>query len=338
MIIIDGSEGEGGGQILRTALTLSLLTGQPFRVQNIRGKRKNPGLLRQHLTAVNASTVISGAKVRGAEINSRELVFEPKTVKGGEYEFSIGSAGSTTLVLQTILLPLLSASTPSSVVLNGGTHNPLAPPFDFIERTFLPLLRRLGASLTIKLERAGFYPAGGGRVKIEINPSIPLEKLNLLSPGNLKKRECRAVVAGLPGDIAKRELAKVKELLNWEDEELRIIQLPREFGPGNVMFAELRFDEVTHTFTSFGERGVSAENVAVDIADQVKNFLKRDAAVECYLADQLLLPCIWAKGGTFTTDALTSHFQTNLALIKKFIEVDCLVENLSAESVLIKIS
>src|SRR6202140_4872670 len=159
MILIDGSIGEGGGQILRTALGLSMVTGQPFRIENIRAGRDKPGLLRQHLTAVNAAAEICGANVEGAAISSRELSFSPGNVKSGEYTFSIGSAGSTTLVLQTVLPALLAADGPSSLTLEGGTHNPHAPPIDFLEKAFVPLVNRMGPTVHVALERAGFYPA-----------------------------------------------------------------------------------------------------------------------------------------------------------------------------------
>lgn len=179
MIIIDGSIGEGGGQILRTALALSMVTGQPFRIENIRAGREKPGLLRQHLTAVNAAATICTATVDGAAIGSRELTFTPEKAKPGEYTFSIGSAGSTTLVLQTVLPALLTADGPSSLTLEGGTHNPHAPPIDFLERTFLPLINRMGPTVTVTLERAGFYPAGGGRVVVKIQPAAKLSSVHL---------------------------------------------------------------------------------------------------------------------------------------------------------------
>src|SRR5437867_958993 len=164
MLLIDGSQGEGGGQILRTALGLSLVTGTPIRIEKIRAGRAKPGLLRQHLTAVNAATAIGAVDVEGATLGSQELTFRPGTVKPGEYRFAVGTAGSTGLVLQTVLPPLLTAPGPSTLTLEGGTHNPTAPPFDFLARAFLPLISRMGPSATARLERPGFYPAGGGQM------------------------------------------------------------------------------------------------------------------------------------------------------------------------------
>src|SRR5688572_7099138 len=164
MIRIDGSVGEGGGQILRTALSLSLATGTPFQIENIRAGRKNAGLLRQHLTAVLAAAEIGSAETAGASLGSTALTFTPKSVRGGEFRFAVGTAGSATLVFQTILPALLLAGTPSRVEIEGGTHNMAAPPFDFLKRTFLPVLRRMGANISLELKRYGFYPAGGGRL------------------------------------------------------------------------------------------------------------------------------------------------------------------------------
>ena len=203
MLTIDGSFGEGGGQILRTALALSLVTGKPFRIDNIRAGRKNPGLLRQHLTAVNAATEISQAEVTGAGIGSRELTFAPGSVESGDYAFAVGTAGSTTLVLQTVLPALLIADGKSQLILEGGTHNPFAPPFDFLEQAFLPLVNRMGPRVTAELERPGFYPAGGGRMRVTIEPAGELKKhLDIPSRGEVRGRRAKAVVANLPISIA----------------------------------------------------------------------------------------------------------------------------------------
>lgn len=168
---IDGQRGEGGGQILRTALALSLVTGRPVRFRNIRARRARPGLRPQHRTAVLAAARVGAARIEGNSVGSTELEFEPTMLSPGVHHFDIGTAGSTTLVLQTILPALLSADAPSSVRIVGGTHNPLAPCFDFLERAFVPLLRRMGADVSIRLERAGFVPAGGGSLVVEVRPT-----------------------------------------------------------------------------------------------------------------------------------------------------------------------
>ena len=183
MITIDGSRGEGGGQVLRTSLALSLATGAPFRIEGIRAQRPKPGLLRQHLTAVQAAAAVGRARVEGAVAGASALTFSPDGVHAGEYAFSIGTAGSATLVLQTILPPLLVAGGRSVVTLEGGTHNPWAPPFDYLERVFLPVVNRLGPRVAVTLERHGFYPAGGGRFTITIEPAPRLARLDLCDRG-----------------------------------------------------------------------------------------------------------------------------------------------------------
>jgi RNA 3'-phosphate cyclase len=191
MLTLDGSAGEGGGQILRSALALSLLTGTPFRIEKIRARRAKPGLLRQHLTAVQAAARIGSAQVEGAELGSRALTVRPGTVAPGEYHFAIGSAGSACLVVQTVLPPLLLASGPSVLIVEGGTHNPAAPSWDFLARVFFPLLERMGARIRTKLERHGFYPAGGGRLRVEIDPVSTLAPLELLKRGEIAERSAR---------------------------------------------------------------------------------------------------------------------------------------------------
>lgn len=320
MIKIDGSEGEGGGQVIRTALSLALLTGKPFRIENIRAGRSRPGLLRQHLTAVNACLAISSSSAKSATINSRELEFIPGEVRGGEYSFSVGTAGSTSLVLQSILLPLLTAKSPSHVTIQGGTHNPWSPPFDFIDSAFIPLLGTMGASISARLERPGFYPAGGGEIRIEISPTAMFRKLSLLKRGPLIKKEVRAIVAGVPRSVAEREISTFRDALDWPEEECFIDELSRAYGPGNIVLAKLSHEFVTEVFCAFGEKGVQAESVAAGLAKQVSDYISLDAPVGPHLADQLLLPCLWAGDGEFITGPLSTHFETNLGIIKKFLD------------------
>jgi len=194
MLTIDGSMGEGGGQVVRSSLALSLVTGTPFRIDKVRAGRKRPGLMRQHLTAVQAAAAVGGARVTGAEIGAQCFTFEPGAVQAGEHRFAVGTAGSATLVLQTVLPALLVAGGPSRLTLEGGTHNPMAPPFDFIAEAFLPLIARMGARCTATLERPGFYPAGGGRFTVEVTPvAEELIPFALLERGEVKRREARAL-------------------------------------------------------------------------------------------------------------------------------------------------
>lgn len=317
---IDGSAGEGGGQILRTALALSLISGEPFRIENIRAGRAKPGLLRQHLTAVRAACEISGSKVDGDSIGSRSLLFLPRPARGGEYQLSIGSAGSASLVLQTILPPLLGASAPSKITIDGGTHNPSAPPFEYLERAFIPLLRKMGAGVELHLERHGFYPAGGGKLHAEITPS-KLRPLELTERGALLRKTATAIISGLAGTIAMRELERVRERLAFTEEECKIFGVRDPLGPGNVLSIELESEHVTEVISSFGQKGVSAEEVADRACADVETYLHSKAPVGRRSADQILLPLVMAGGGRFSTPPLSSHAETQVALIQQFLPV-----------------
>jgi RNA 3'-terminal phosphate cyclase (ATP) len=259
MLELDGSEGEGGGQILRSSLALSMVTGTPVRIRNVRARRPKPGLMRQHLVAVQAAARIGGAQVTGAEIGSSTLTFIPGEVKPGEHELSVGSAGSTTLVLQTILPALLCASQPSLLVLEGGTHNPMAPPFEFLERTYLPLVNRMGPRVQAELERAGFYPAGGGRMVVSVEPAARLDGFELLERGKVRRRQAMALVSRLPRHIGEREIGEAARLAEWDSLEVREVDTP---GPGNAVLLSVESDALTEVFVGFGERGVPAEKVA----------------------------------------------------------------------------
>ena len=320
MITIDGSFGEGGGQILRTALALSLVTGKAFCIENIRAGRRNPGLLRQHLTAVNAASEISRAEVTGAAIGSRELTFAPGSVVAGDYAFAVGTAGSTTLVLQTVLPTLLIATGPSRVILEGGTHNPFAPPFDFLEQAFLPLMNRMGPRVTAELERPGFYPAGGGRMSVSVEPADGLKELDLPARGEVLGRRAKAVVANLPISIAERELKLIARRMSWPREWMKAESIERSPGPGNVVTIEIECEHVTEVFTGFGERSLRSEAVAEKAVRQARRYIGSEAAVGEYLADQLLIPMAMAGRGSFTTLPLSRHATTNIEVIGKFLK------------------
>ncbi len=322
MIVIDGSLGEGGGQILRTSLALSLVTGQPFRMEKIRAGRKKPGLMRQHLTAVNAAASISGASVEGASIGSQNLHFVPGKVTGGRYHFAIGTAGSCTLVLQTVLPALLTTESTSELLLEGGTHNPYAPPFDFLEQAFLPLVNRMGPKVSATLLRPGFYPAGGGAFTISIEPVSQLVRLDLPDRGPILNRTARAMVARLPKQIAERELKVVQERLGWDEDSLIIEEAASSPGPGNALTVQIESEFITEVFTGFGEMGVSAEKVARETIKEVEEYLAANVPVGSYLADQLLLPMALAKGGSFRTLAPTRHMTTNVEILRKFLPVE----------------
>jgi len=320
-IVIDGSEGEGGGQILRTSLALSLITGRPFHLIKLRARRHKPGLLRQHLTAVRAATSVGAAKVQGDALGSQELVFQPGPVKHGEYTFSVGSAGSVTLVLQTVIWPLLHAQGTSTLSFEGGTHNPMAPPFEFIAEVFLPLLRRMGAQVQANLERVGFYPAGGGRFTAKVTGGEPLQPLHWHDRGQVLRRQARAIYANLPKSIADRELRAVQNLLGWERSELRAIEV-ESAGPGNALLLSVEFEHGSELFSAFGEKRISAEQVAARVVKELGEHLGSVAPVGPHLADQLLIPMALAGGGSFLSHSLTEHTLTNMSIVRRFLAVE----------------
>ena len=322
MLIIDGSHGEGGGQIIRTSLALSLVTGTPFRVQHVRANREKPGLRQQHLTAVNAAAEIGQARVEGAAVGSREFTFVPGRVTAGDYIFNIGTAGSATLVLQAILPPLMMASGSSILRIEGGTHNVHAPPFDFLERTFLPLVSRMGPQIFIELERYGFYPPGGGRFNVLIEPAAGFQRLELLERDGIRSQRARALVVNLPGSIAERELAVIKEQMGWRDEQLQIEISDNAISRGTAVMIEIESEHLTEVFTRVGERGVRAEIIAEKAVEEALSYLKTEAPVGEHLADQLLIPMALAGGGSFATGSFSLHTSTNIEIIKKFLDVD----------------
>lgn len=325
LVVIDGSQGEGGGQILRTSLSLSILTGTPVRIENVRAGRQKPGLLRQHLAAVRGAAAVGDAEVEGAALGSRELTFRPRGLRPGNHHFAVGSAGSASLVLQTVLPPLLGAGAPSRLTLEGGTHNPMAPPWDFLERTFLPLLGRMGARLQATLVRHGFYPAGGGLFHVEIAPCKELRPLHLLERGTVRALRARAILAHLPRSVGEREIATVRRKLEIPEDAAEIREVPSP-GPGNALVIDVASDELTEVFTGFGARGVTSERVATGAVEEARDYLASGVPVGPHLADQLLLPMAIAGGGSFRTQAPTPHTSTNVEVIRRFLDVPISVE------------
>ena len=327
MIELDGSTGEGGGQILRTALALAMCTGQAVRVDRIRAKRPKPGLMRQHLTCVQAAAAVCDAKVDGAELGSATLVFKPGRVRAGDYTFNVGTAGSCTLVLQTVLPALMLAAQPSRLSLGGGTHNPMAPSFHFLERCFAPLLHRLGVELTLKLRRHGFYPAGGGEVGVQVQPATEgLRPFDLTDRGPQLEAYAECLAPALPSAVATRELSALARALNWSGEQLRTPPVRQNEGPGNALMATLAYENVSEVATAFGEKGVSAEQLARALAREVTMYQTSNGALGPHLADQWMLPLALAvarHGGSaaFTCTEVTEHTRTNAGVIERFLPV-----------------
>jgi RNA 3'-terminal phosphate cyclase (ATP) len=246
-------------------------------------------------------------------------------VQPGEYEFAVGTAGSATLVFQTLLPALLCGRTPSRITVEGGTHNPFAPPFDFLAGTFLPILERMGASVDANLERFGFYPAGGGRMTFGIAPCAALRPLTLLHRGATRVH-ARGLVASLPEGIAKREMTIVRERLGLERHLCRIETVDMSVGPGNVLLIVVEGESLTEIVTGFGIKGVSAETVASDACDEARRYLESDVPVGSHLADQLLIPMALAGGGSFRTLSPSAHTRTNAAVVRRFLDVPIAID------------
>lgn len=320
MLTLDGAQGEGGGQVLRSALALSLCTNAPFRIDNIRANRARPGLARQHLTAVLAAAQIGAAELRGAQLGSTRLDFAPRGIRHGEYRFDVGTAGSTTLVYQTVLPALLTAEAHTRLTLVGGTHNPLAPTFEFIARAFNPLVERLGPRLSAELHRPGFFPVGGGEWRAAIEPAARLAPFDLPARGAPRGIRARVLLSGLPPHIARRELAALRAAFDLAADACEVCERPA-LSPGNAILLELDFEELTEVISALGERGKPAEDVAADAIEAARDYLRHTAPVGPYLADQLLLPLALAGGGSFRTGPLTLHTRTNMAVIEQFLPV-----------------
>jgi RNA 3'-phosphate cyclase len=328
MITIDGSMGEGGGQVLRSALTLSILTGQALKIEQIRARRSRPGLQAQHLQAVRAAAAVSQAQVEGDEKGSSVLTFQPGAVRPGRYIFDIGTAGSTSLVLQTIFLPLCFAPGKSTVTLLGGTHVPFSPPYHFLEWSWLPLMEQLGCRAELSLIQAGFNPGGGGEVKAVIRPVESLAPLDLTQRGRLLRVQGLSAAANLEAEIPKRQklqaLRRVTEQLR--DVKIRDAVIQAD-SPGTFIVLLAEFEQVRACFSALGEKGKRAERVADEAVDALESHLSGEGAVELHLADQILLPLALAKGqAQFTTSVITSHLLTNAQVIEAFLPVRIHVE------------
>ncbi len=351
MIELDGLLGEGGGQILRTALALSLITGKAFRIDNIRAKRPKPGLMRQHLACVQAAVAVGGGVEKtqatnkageAVQIGETSLIFTPGKVCSGEYEFAIGSAGSCMLVLQTVLWPLVMANGVSKLVLRGGTHNPMAPSFSFLSNVFLnqvsPYFCDAGSVLfETELRRHGFYPAGGGEVQVRVRaPIARMKPMHIMQRGALRNAYAESLHAGIPKGVAERELVVLQNALGWRDDQMHNRALRANEGPGNALMVTLAYEHITEQFAAYGERGVSAEQVARSVLQEVRAYQKSGAPVGPYLADQLMIPMALAavygeksaSVGQYWATELTQHAQTNAQVIAEFLPVKFVLQPL----------
>ena len=314
---IDGSRGEGGGQILRTSLALSLITRRPLRMRHIRANRPKPGLQRQHVACVQAAAMLSGAVTRGVELGSDAIELAPGAAWAEELEIDIGTAGSTSLVVQTILVPAIASGRRLRARITGGTHNPFAPPFEFLDRVFLPHLRAMGADVTLTLERHGMMPKGGGAIVVEVRPST-LRPIAIVDAPPLATCRATAIVAGLPRHVAERELATARE--EMPSPECVLVELAH--GPHNVFMCEAELaNGARELITSHGKKGYPAEDVAMDAIDELQEFVDAAVPVGEHLADQLLLPLAVAGGGSYRTGPLSLHATTNIETIGAFLDL-----------------
>lgn len=329
IIEIDGSYGEGGGQILRSALSLSIITGTPFRLVNIRAGREKPGLRPQHLTSVQAATTISDAEVDGTKVGSLALEFAPRAAKAGNYQFDVGTAGAVMLIFQTLLPPLCRAAEESQIFLRGGTHVPFSPPFHFVAEVFLPMVARMGVKADVNLLKAGWNPKGGGEVTATIAPAAARLPLNLTERGTLRRVTVYALLSNLPDHIAQRERDAAANLLRDRREiqpRLEIQRLPST-GEGTMVALVAEFENTVVGFSAMGQIGKRAERVAEEAVRPFLKFLQSDATVDSHLADQLLLYMALAGGHSrIVTNELTAHVRTNIWLIEKFLPVQFEVE------------
>jgi RNA 3'-terminal phosphate cyclase (ATP) len=321
-VSIDGSTGEGGGQILRTALALSCITGKTLHIENIRAARRNPGLAKQHISCVRAICQICSSSCRGAALRSQVLDFQPGPVQGGDFDFDIGSAGSASLVIQTVLPALFLADKLSTVTVTGGTHNPLAPPFDFLAETFLPAVASADFISTCKLLKHGFAPAGEGKITFNVSTwrKNAHKIIDLCEPLEKPEISARIYTAKLPENIVRKQ----RELLcqsNLYFKCIKHIEVTDSAGPGNCVMIQLSGNDHTTIFTAFGQCGKPSYKVIKEVVTLTKDFLESGAAVDRFLADQLLIYMAISKAGYFTTNELTTHLTTNMEVIKNFLDV-----------------
>ena len=336
MIVIDGSQGEGGGQVLRTALTLACLTGQTLQIERIRANRPKPGLRPQHLTAVHAAAAICGAKMEGDALSSSDLVFVPsRPPEPAEYVFDVaesarhGSAGSVGLVLQTVILPLALSGGSSHLTLRGGTHVPWSPSAHYLEHVYLPTLAHMGVQVTLDLTKWGFYPAGGGELHVTITGHQgALQPLVITEPGEIHRVWGTAAVSNLPAHIPQRMANRAHNVLAESGLDARIE--PRRLrgaGPGAGISIFVECANATTGFTAYGRKGLPSEQVAEDACSQLLAHHESGAAVDPHLADQLLLPMVLAEGRScVTTSRVSQHLLTNLWVVQRFLKRDAHVE------------
>lgn len=305
--------------MLRSALALSASTAQPFTIHNIRAGRKTPGLLRQHLTCVEAVASICKAKVDGATPGSTTLTFIPGTMQSGTYKFAVGTAGSAVLVLQTLIQAWIGTQGDCEAIVEGGTHNSAAPPFDHLALAYIPVLRRMGLQVEAKLERHGFYPAGGGRIRLHMNSSKPLRSFDWGIRGAVTRRQARILAAHLPDSVGARQATMLKSRLGWADDQIQVENCDSSVGPGNAVIAELHGEDWSEVITGFGARGIPSGKVIDNVVSEVREYMKSTAPVGEHLGDQLMVPFALMGAGSYRAIKASMHARTNAHIIEAFL-------------------
>ena len=328
IIEIDGSYGEGGGQILRTALACSAILRTPFIIHHIRSKRKNPGLQAQHLEAVKALIKITEAQTEGVQFGSQKMSFFPQALLPGDYQFEVRTAGSIILLLQAIFIPLCLAHGTSRLTLVGGTHVPWSPPFHFLSEVLIPTLEPMGISIDTTIEKWGWYPRGGGKIQLKINPVHEFKPVSLVHRGSLKKIRGLSAISNLPKHIGERQrnhaLRRIQKDLKL-DAEIRVFDNASSIGQGSFLFLVAESEGALAGFSSLGKKGKRAEEVAEEAVNSLKEYIESEGCIDPHLADQLVLFMALAKGNSsFTTTQVTEHFLTNLWVIQHFLNVKIL--------------
>jgi len=330
-VSVDGTIGEGGGQVLRHALTLSMVTGRAIEVTDICANRPEPGLMRRHLTTVRAAAEICGADLDGAQLGSQRLYFAPGEVKAGDYSFGLGTGKSAVKLLQTLLPPLLVAEGPSTLRVQGSTHAPDSPPLESLAKTWAPLVGQMGPAVEVRGERYGFAPAGGGRVVVGVEPAAELTPLRLLERGEVQSKRATALVAHLGEKIGDRELETLQGMMNWGEDELEVVVLDGPAGPGNALLVELVSQHITEVFAGVGTRSLRAEVVAQNAARMARDYLAAEVPVSRHTADQLIIPMAMAGSGTFCTTALSRHTLSAIELVGQLTDLEVAVANIRGQ-------
>jgi RNA 3'-terminal phosphate cyclase (ATP) len=340
-IEIDGSSGEGGGQIVRTSVSLAAMTGRSVEIHNVRGKRTKPGLQPQHLAAVRAAAALCHARLSGDSVGSQFLRFEPQTpVDAGDYHFDIGTAGAAPLVVQTVLVPLARAAGSSRVRVTGGTHVPHSPSVEYLEAVYVPALQRAGLDIQLSYSSAGFYPRGGGEIEVRIGGSASIVPLNLRERGALEELHAFIVTSNLPDHVAERGVETVEQAMKAIGRKVVIERRQKpSSGPGAAVILAAQCQPGHAGFSSIGELRKPMEKVAQSPCQEFLRWWKSGSACDEHLADQLVLPMAFASApSVWTTPVVTEHLRTVIWVVRQFKDVDAHLQELEVGGSSISIS